>query len=188
MVSILLCHHAQGLTPGVLALAETLRDAGHTVHTPDLYDGRIFAELEAGVAYAEQELGFGELVARGVAAAEPLPDDTVYAGISLGVLPAQTLLQTRPRALAGLFLHSVVPPDQLEGSWPAGVPVQVHVMADDPFGDQAVARTLVGEPGVEVCLYPGTGHLFTDVGSPDHDPASAALVTERALLFLDGLR
>src|SRR5688500_2398683 len=69
MTEVLLFHHAQGLTPGVLAFADVLRVAGHTVHTPDLLDGRRFDSVEAGVAYAGQ-VGFGEVLERGVRAAD----------------------------------------------------------------------------------------------------------------------
>ena len=40
MAEIILFHHVQGLTPGVAAFAETLRQVGHTAHTPDLFEGR----------------------------------------------------------------------------------------------------------------------------------------------------
>src|SRR5262245_35220310 len=90
MAEVVLFHHAQGLTPGVLAFAEDLRRAGHVVHTPDLYEGRTFDRLEEGIAYAGQ-IGFSEIVDRGERAAEPLPRAVVYAGFSLGVLPAQEL-------------------------------------------------------------------------------------------------
>ena len=59
MTEVLLFHHAQGQTPGFLAFADELRAAGHTVHAPDLYDGRTFADLDEGVGYA-QEIGFGD--------------------------------------------------------------------------------------------------------------------------------
>jgi hypothetical protein len=42
MAEVLLFRHAQGQTPGFLAFADELQRAGHTVHTPDLYDGRTF--------------------------------------------------------------------------------------------------------------------------------------------------
>ncbi|WP_330059528.1 hypothetical protein [Paenarthrobacter sp. Z7-10] len=102
MAEVLLFHHAQGLTPGVAAFAEELRTAGHTVHTPDLYDGRTFATLAEGLAYAE-EIGFDEVMERGIRAAQELPSELVYAGFSLGVLPAQRLAQTRPGAHGALL-------------------------------------------------------------------------------------
>ena len=50
------------------------------------------------MAYAE-ELGFpDEIIGRGEQAANELPNELVYAGFSLGVVPAQKLAQTRPGA------------------------------------------------------------------------------------------
>jgi len=46
MAEVLLLEHAQGQTRGVLAFADELRQAGHTVHDPDLYDGRTFDSLD----------------------------------------------------------------------------------------------------------------------------------------------
>jgi dienelactone hydrolase len=57
MAEILLFHHAQGLTLGVLTFADDLGAAGHVVHTPDLYDGNTFADLDDGVGYAKQASG-----------------------------------------------------------------------------------------------------------------------------------
>ena len=39
MAEVLLFHHALGATEGVHAFASELRQAGHTVHTPDLFEG-----------------------------------------------------------------------------------------------------------------------------------------------------
>ena len=126
---MLLFHHAQGLTPGVHAFADGLRAAGHVVHTPDLYDGNTFADLDEGVGYARQ-VGFDAVLDRGVAAAEGLPAELVYAGFSLGVMPAQKLAQTRSGARGALLFSACLPPSEF-GSWPDGVPVQVD---GDPMG------------------------------------------------------
>ena len=134
MAEVVLFHHAQGLTPGVVAFAEELRRAGHTVHAPDLYDGRTFSTLEEGVAHAE-EIGFGEVIERGVRAAEGLPAGLVYAGFSLGVGSAQGLAQTRPGARGALLFHACLPVSEFGPSWPEGVPVQVHAMDADPEFD-----------------------------------------------------
>ncbi|HXH83593.1 MAG TPA: dienelactone hydrolase family protein [Candidatus Tectomicrobia bacterium] len=187
MAEVLLFHHAQGLTPGLRAFADELAGAGHLVHAPDLYEGRTFSTLEEGVAHAEQ-IGFAEIVERGVRAAEGLPDELVYAGFSLGVLPAQKLAQTRAGARGALLVHSCVPVAEF-GSWPPGVPVQVHAMERDPFfteeGDLDAARALVESVGdAELFLYPGEQHLFADPTLPSYDPAAAALLTRRVLDFL----
>jgi dienelactone hydrolase len=191
MAEVLLFHHSQGLTSGVRAFAEALRAAGHTVHVPDLYAGRVFADLEAGVAHA-QEIGFGVLVERGRAAADELPAALVYAGFSLGVLPAQSLAQTRPGARGALLFHSCVPTSEFGGAWPEEVPVQVHGMEADEFfvdeGDLDAARALVAAaPDAELFLYPGKQHLFVDSSLPSYDEQAAALLTRRVLGFLDGV-
>ena len=187
MAEIVLFHHAQGLTEGVRAFADALRAAGHLVHTPDLYEGRTFADLEEGVAHA-RSLGFETVVERGVGAAAGLPAELVYAGFSLGLMPAQTLLQTRPGARGALLLHGAVDPADLGGAWPAGVPGHIHVMEGDDWGDVEVAQQLAASVDeVELYLYPGDQHLFTDSSLPAYDAGPAGLVRQRVLAFLAGL-
>ncbi|WP_031066892.1 dienelactone hydrolase family protein [Streptomyces sp. NRRL WC-3742] len=199
MAEVLVFHHAYGLTEGVRGFAGRLRAAGHTVHTPDLFEGRVFDGLEEGVGYAQQA-GFATIVERGSAAARELPAGLVYLGFSLGVLPAQKLAQTRPGARGALLLEACLPVaefgsefgPELGASWPVGVPVQVHGMDADPFfageGDLDAARALVeAAPAAELFLYPGDRHLFTDPGLPSYEERAAAQVTERVLDFLDRL-
>ncbi len=188
MAEVLLFHHAQGLTDGVHAFADDLRAAGHVVHTPDVYDGKTFTELDDGVAYAK-EIGFQTVFDRGVAAAEKLPDHLVYAGFSLGVMPAQMLAQTRPGAKGAVLLHAAVPIAEFGGSWPDGVPVQIHTMEQDDWGDVDVAQELAAAVDTaELFLYPGDGHLFTDRSLAAYDAGAAALVMQRVLVFLDRIR
>lgn len=188
MAEVLLFHHALGLTPGVLEFAELLREDGHRVHTPDLYDGHVFDDLEAGVGHAE-EIGFDTVVARGRAAADGLPAGLVLAGMSLGVMPAQLLAQTRPGAAGAVLMEACLPATELADGWPEDVPVQVHGMDADPFfageGDLEAARRLAHEvPDAEVFTYPGDRHLFVDPGLPSFDPEATALLSERVLAFL----
>lgn len=187
MTDVLLFHHAQGLTDGIRAFADDLRAAGHVVTLPDLFDGHTFATVAEGVAHVE-EVGFDDLVAAGVGAADGLPDELVYAGFSFGVLPAQRLAQQRPGALGALLYHSGVPVSAFGDHWPPGVPLQVHVMADDELGEVELARDLVDEAGGELYLYEGSAHLFTDRSLDDFDPDSAALVLARTLAFLEGIQ
>jgi dienelactone hydrolase len=196
MADVVLFHHIQGLTPGVTAFADELRGAGHTVITPDLFDGQTFATIEEGQAFTE-DAGFEQLVERGVLVAEGLPDRTngiVYAGFSFGVVVTQKLIQTRPDAagaVGALLFHSCIPTAYL-GAWPDGVPVQIHGMADDPFfageGDIDAARTLVAEnDGASLFVYPGDQHLFADSSLPSYREDAAKLLTQRALSFLAAL-
>ena len=192
MAEVVLYHHAQGLTDGVKSFAEELRQAGHTVHLPDLYEGHTFATLDEGLDYA-RTTGFGAVSERGVQAAQGLGDRLVYAGFSLGVMPAQQLAQTRPGATGALFFYSCLPVEEF-GGWPAGVPVQVHGMDEDPLfteegGDLDAARALVASTDkAELFLYPGKEHLFADSSLPGYDEAAARLMTTRALAFLDPIR
>jgi dienelactone hydrolase len=191
MAEVVLFHHAQGLTPGVVAFADELRRAGHTVHTPDLFEGRTFDSLDEGMRYAE-EIGFPEVIGRGVHAVEGLPAELVYAGFSLGVLPAQMLAQTRPGARGALLFYSCVPVSEFGSGWPDGVPAQVHGMDADPIfvgeGDIDAARDLVEQAkDAELFLYPGDQHYFADSSLPSYDPDATALLVRRVLDFL-GMR
>ncbi len=188
MTEIVLFHHAQGLTRGVLAFADVLRTAGHTVHTPDLLDGRVFDTLEEGVGHL-QEVGFDEVRERGRRAVDVLPDALVYLGLSVGVMSAQQLAQTRPGARGALLLYSCVPVTEFGPAWPTGVPVQVHAAERDPFfvedGDLDAARALVAStPDAELFLYPGEAHLFADSSLASYDETSDAALTDRVLAFL----
>ncbi len=181
-MEIILFHHAHGLTPGVLRFADRLKAAGHTVHTPDLYERQVFATLDEGVAYADAN--FQDILARARKAAEPLPEDVVYAGFSLGSAAAQMLTQTRPGARAALLFHGAIPASEF-GTWPDGTALQVHTAEADPWVDLSVARELVaGVPDAELFTYPGDRHLFADETLPDYDRESAELLTERALSLL----
>jgi dienelactone hydrolase len=185
MAEVLLYHHAQGQTEGFHAFADELRAAGHTVHTPDLYDGRTFASLDDGVGYAK-EVGFGTILERGEQAATGLPPDLVYGGFSLGVMPAQKLVQTRPGARGALLFSAAFPVSEF-GSWPHGVPAQIHMKEGDEWAqeDLTAARELVETvDGAELFLYPGDTHLFADSSLPDYDDAAATLLRERVLAFL----
>jgi dienelactone hydrolase len=187
MADVLLFHHAQGQTAGFTAFADELRANGHSVHTPDLFDGRTFGSIDEGMAFVS-ELGFGEIIERGDRAAAELPAELVYGGFSLGVVPAQKLAQTRPGARGALFFYSCVPTSEF-GPWPAGVPAQIHGMDHDPFfageGDIDAARELVSlVPQAELFVYPGSAHLFADSSLPQYDAAAADLLTSRVLALL----
>jgi dienelactone hydrolase len=185
VVEVLLFHHAQGQTPGFLAFADELRAAGNTVHTPDLYEGKTFASLEEGVRHA-QEVGFGTILERGEQAAAGLPSELVYAGFSLGVMPAQKLAETRPGAKGALLFSAAFPASEF-GSWPQGVPLEIHMMELDEWAmeDLPAARELVeAVDGAELFLYPGDRHLFADSSLADYDEQAAAQLKERVLAFL----
>jgi len=188
MADIVLFHHVQGLTEGVRALADELGAGGHTVHTPDFFEGTTFASIEEGFA-AVRARGPGAVDAWADEVVAGMPHDLVYAGISLGVMSAQRLAQTRPGARGAVLLEACVPPSEFGEGWPAGVPVQVHGMERDPFfgleGDVDAARDLVAavDDG-ELFVYPGDVHLFTDSSLPSYDEAATRQVLDRVLGLL----
>jgi dienelactone hydrolase len=189
MTEVVLYHHVLGLTDGVRAFADELRQAGHSVHTPDMFEGRLFDTIGDGVDFA-RETGFGVLAERGVAAAEQIGPGAVYAGFSFGVIPAQRLAQTRAGAGGALLMYSCLPVSEFGSAWPEGVPVQVHAKEDDPefAEDRAAAEALVESTAdAELFLYPGKEHLFADSSVTDYDPIAASSLIERVLAFLDAV-
>lgn len=170
----------------MLEFADALRAAGHKVAVPDLFSGRIFTTVEDGVAHAES-LGFDEITSAGVALADELPNNLVYAGMSLGLMPAQKLAQTRPGAQGAILLYDAIAHDYFADSWPADVPVQIHLNTGDEWSDKGAAQSLTVAANGELFVYPGSTHLFMDSSSADHEVNSARLAMERILEFLSRL-
>ena len=189
MTTVLLFHHVQGLTPGMHAFADELRRAGHTVHTPDFFEGRTFTSIEDGFAFTKESGIDSDTLADKVA--DGLPNDIVYAGFSMGVMSAQRLAQTRPGARGALLFEACVPitGDWAFGPWPDGVPVQIHGMDADQYfageGDVDAAKQIVATvPDAELFLYPGDAHLFADSSLPGYDESAAKELTARVVDFL----
>jgi len=186
MADVLLYHHIQGLTDGVRAFADGLRQAGHVVHTPDLLDGHTFGSIEEGFAFA-RDLGFDAIRGRGAATADELGPGLVYAGFSFGVTIAQRLAQTRPDARGALLMYSCLPVTEFGKAWPERVPVQIHGKEGDEFFDEDLpaARELVGSTrDAELFVYPGDEHLFADSSLDAYDAEASALLMERVKRFL----
>jgi dienelactone hydrolase len=182
MAEVVLFHHALGLTSFAHGFADDLRDAGHTVHTPDLFEGRTFDTIEEGLAWSEELGGPLAVVERARAAVEPLPAGVVYVGFSLGVLAAQSLAQTRPGARGAVLCYSALPlgrwGDDWPATWPDGVRLQLHILDGDE--DVEFARALAAEvDGAELFVYTGTEHYFAE-----HDDEAASLLLQRVLGFL----
>ena len=195
MADVVLFHHVQGLTDGVRAFAEQLRAGGHTVYTPDLFDGERAGTIEDGMALSKR-IGSDLIDERANRAVADLPEGLVYAGISMGGGTAQRFAQTRPGARGALLYESCIPitGEWAFGPWPEGVPVQIHGMDKDPFfaleGDLDAARELVETVGSELAelfTYPGDQHLFIDSSLPSYDADATALVLQRSRDFLDRL-
>lgn len=178
MAQLLLLHHALGLTHSVRRLAAAWRDAGHDVHTPDLYDGHVFGTIPEGVAYAQSQ-GFSAVAAKGEDAASDLSPGFVVCGLSLGVMPAMRLGVSNDAVSGVVAVGSCVPPSFLEAPWPRDVPLRIIASRDDPFfrdeGDLEAAQELVATAAnARLKLMPGAEHLFMEA----KDPLSRA-ATER---------
>jgi dienelactone hydrolase len=186
---VVLFHHAQGLRDDVRAWADSLREAGHQVTTPELFEGRTFERLEDGIAHRD-ELGVPELMRRAAQALDELPAEMVYAGFSMGASTAHYFAVTRPGARAVLLMHGTAPVASLgEAAWPSGLPGQLHCKETDPLMDVRGVEALeqmAGSAGapLEFFTYPGEGHLFADPEGPDYDADSAGLMLERELALL----
>jgi dienelactone hydrolase len=190
MTTVMLFHHAQGLTDGVRWFADELRSAGHEVTVPDLYEWATFPTINDGIAHAQQ-IGFGEILARGVAAAADLPAGAVVSGFSLGGMPAQMIAQTRPGVRGAVLYHSAIPAAEFGDGWPDQVALQLHLSAEDPLGEEdlAAAKVLAAEAADGVLyVYPGSGHLIADNSLPEFEPESAALILDRTKEFLARLQ
>ena len=192
MAEVVLFHHVQGLTDGVRAFAGDLRAGGHTVHTPDLFEGELPASIDEGIALVD---GIGDevLTERASQVLAGLPEGLVYAGFSYGSGMAQRFAQTRPGTRGALLYEGCLPitGEWAVGPWPDGVPVQIHGMDKDPFfaleGDLDAARELVQAAGsglAELVLYPGDRHLFTDSSLPSYDAEATRQVLRRSREFL----
>ncbi|MBA2715392.1 MAG: dienelactone hydrolase family protein [Rubrobacteraceae bacterium] len=194
MAELVLFHAVLGLRPGVIAAADRLRAAGHTVHTPDLYDGEIFDDLDDGLR-KEEALGYREIARRAREAVAGLPERLVFAGFSMGVVHAELLAASRPGALGAVLMHGAVPVEGLSeffgvDRWPEEVPVQVHYAALDPWVDAEEEVAPLGDAvrgadaAFEEYIYPGSGHLFADPDLPEYDRESSEGMWERVLAFL----
>lgn len=186
MANLVIFHSALGLRPALLRWADRLRDRGHQVHTPDLFDGEVFDELEQGVAKRDA-IGIPELIYRAHAAVAELPEDLFYAGFSMGAASAQMLAGSRPGARGAILMHAALPLPALQiASWPAAVPVQLHYAEEDPWVDEATVEALQAAlvDQLEIHRYPGANHLFADDDSPDFAAESASAMLERAEQFI----
>ncbi|MEN6609385.1 MAG: dienelactone hydrolase family protein [Methanoregulaceae archaeon] len=190
LAEVVLFHSVLGLRTGVLGAAERLRKAGHTVHTPDLFDGEVFEDIAKGRAKFAT-IGRRGLIERTWSAVQSLPSLLVYGGFSMGGAPAELLAATRPGAQGCLLFHAALPPEAFGISvWPSGVPVQVHYADRDPYRNQQWIdrlRESVRRSGssFDYFRYPVPGHLFTDAGVTEYNREADDLVWDRVIRFLE---
>ena len=183
MASIVLFHSALGLTTGSKKFAETLARDGHTVHTPDLFDGETFQSLEEGVRKRDA-LGIPELMHRAAKAAEVAPTTSIFAGFSMGAAAAQFLAMSRSGARGAVLMHAVLPLAAMgTNRWPE-VPVQIHASEEDPWVDAGVLDSFAQTAAAQVFRYAGRAHLFADESSADYDPKHAEAMIERVRAFV----
>jgi dienelactone hydrolase len=189
MAEIVLFHSVLGVRPGILDAARRLTEAGHEVLVADLYEGEVFDRYEPAMRFAQESIGYPELLARAGRATAGLRDGFVVVGFSLGVAPAEYIACTRPVARVLLFGGALPLVALHESGWPGGVPVQIHCMLDDPWREQdeidafAGAVRASGAP-VELFDYRGAGHLFTDASLPEeYDEAATEVFWNRAMGF-----
>jgi dienelactone hydrolase len=188
---VVLIHSVLGLRPGVLRSAARLREAGHIVHTPDLYGGEVFHDMSTALRRSE-EIGMRNFIARSEEAVSRLPEELVYMGFSLGGDCAQFLAGSRPGAEGAVLFHSALPVHELGlKAWPPTVPVQVHFAEADPWREQQFIDRLgadVRHAGAvfQQYDYAGSGHLFTDSDLPDYDAGATEILWGRVVDFLDG--
>lgn len=187
MATIVVFHSALGLRPAIQQFTEHLRDLGHVVHTPDLFDGEVFDDLDAGVAHRDT-IGIPELISRAQSAVVALPEEIVYAGFSMGTGPAQLLAATRPHARGALLIQGAVDLDMLEiDAWPTNVPMQLHVATHDPWFDHDDAMKVtadIPDDLLDYHEYPGNRHLFADPDWKDHDPTATATMLDAITTWL----
>jgi dienelactone hydrolase len=185
MAHVALFHSMLGLRPPERLAAERLRQAGHLVTTPDLYDGRTAGTMDEGYSLMN-EVGWPVITQRARHVMSGVPADAVLMGFSMGVGVVSTLWPERPRAAAVVLLHALA---ALPANARPGLRLQVHAGENDDFAPpSAVAGLLTSasDAGVaaQVFTYPGAGHFYTDASLPEHDFQAADLTWQRILEFL----
>ena len=191
MAEVLLFHHAQGLTPGVVAFADELRAAGHTVHTPDLFDGRTFDSIDEGMAYVKAHRVRRAPRARRPPAPTTCPAELVYAGFSFGESSPRSSPRRGPvragpcsstprsrSAASGRSGPGRTASRSRSTAWTTTRSSSARATSTRP------ARSSSKADDAELFLYPGDQHYFADSSLPSYDPDATALLTQRVLAFL----
>lgn len=192
---MLVLHAWWGLNDTVRSYCTQLAGAGFTAFAPDLYRGRVTAQV------AEAERLSGELFARLeqpradlAAAATHLHELTgrpargvAVIGFSLGAFFALDLSVSDARRVHSVVVHYGTRPGDYSA---ARASYLGHFAENDPFEPGADVDALqaalrgAGRPA-QFHRYPGTGHWFAE---PDrtqaYDAAAATLAWQRTLAFL----
>ncbi len=190
MADIVLIHSALGLTASVLRWADDMREAGHTVVTPDLFGGDTYEDVDQGVERVDS-VEMSVHVGRARELMGELGSERVYAGFSFGAAVAQILALTDPDARGVVLMHGALAPSWIpEGSWSADLTGQLHYARHDPWCDPEEIQAFVQmapDGALEEFSYEGAAHLFAFEESGEHDAYQGALMHDRVLEFLADL-
>ena len=179
MAEVVLFHHVQGLTDGVRAFADELRAGGHTVHTPDLFDGQRPATIDEGIELVSS-LG-DALATRCAEAVAGLPAGLVYAGFSWAARRRSGSRRPgRARAArCSTSRSSRCPPSGPSARGPPGSRSRCTAWTRTRTSPGRATWTPPASwspPSAlsvaELFTYPGDQHLFTDSSLPSYDPAA----------------
>lgn len=187
MTQIVLLHSALGLTDHVRAWADALRDEGHDLLVPDLFDGETFDDIDAGVEKVDAFGGPPAFVATALAQTAHLEGPRVYAGFSLGAAIAEILALTRGDASGLVVMHGAMSPAWFDATdWPADLRAQLHYAKDDPWveDDENAAFMALAGDACEEFVYEGDGHLFAFEGWREYDADASHAMFERVTDFL----
>ena len=129
-------------------------------------------------------------MARARQALTGFPAQTVLFGLSMGASVAAGLLAERPQTPALLLWHNTGGGG--DETVRPGLRLQLHIADPDVYESATQVADWeqhLMDAGAEVRVfsYPGSGHLFTDPGTPDYDGPAADLTWQRSLSFLSGL-
>ncbi|RRD46733.1 dienelactone hydrolase family protein [Tessaracoccus sp. OH4464_COT-324] len=190
MTEIVLFHHALGLTDGVRQFADQLRSRGFAVRTPDLFEGRVFSSVEEAFQYVER-VSCATLLQRAEESCVEIHGRIIFGGFSLGVVPAQHMMLAKP-SIGGLLFHGFTPFEADTSDWPQ-LPMHVYAMAEDPLfvgdGDiEAVREAQAVLPQLELHLFEGRKHLFTDSSTGDYDAFATQQVLDHVIDAVQGMR
>jgi dienelactone hydrolase len=185
IATILMFHHAQGLTKGLRALAQRLCATGNEVYTPDMYSGVVFDRLDEGLEYASK-IGHDAIEEVARRAARQHPDADTIVGFALGACPAQLLAQEWTKVRQVTLVAGALAPRELRGEWPVHVRLDVHVADPDDWVTPSALESLTSHArGATIHRYRGVGHMFADPSSPDYDADAADLFEERLFAWLE---
>jgi dienelactone hydrolase len=185
MASVVLFHSVLGLRQVELEAAARMRDEGHDVLLPDLFNGSKTEELDEGFAI-KASIGWNVIRERASTALAGFSETAVLAGISMGAGVVGEMWPSRPNAGGVLLLHGLsTVPEKVR----AGTPIQLHVSEHDPFFPGAEVRawqTAAQDAGlsVDVFTYERAGHYFMDRALPDYSEEATAALWPRLLPFL----